>query len=55
MFLLTLGTGSEGWFQGIARTERPMADIKGKDGGEEKKLSELPIKNIKVEVVPVLS
>lgn len=55
MFLLKLGTGSGWWFQGIASTERPMADMKGRDGGEEEKLSEFSVKNLEVDVVPVLS
>lgn len=50
VFLFELGTGSEWWFQGIASAERPMVDMKGRDGGEEEKLSELSVKNIKVEV-----
>lgn len=55
VFQFKLGTGSEWWFQGIATAEGPMADMKGRDGGEEEKLSELSIKNIKAEVAPVLS
>lgn len=32
-----------------------MTDIEGKDGGEEEKLSEISVKNIKAGVVPVLT
>lgn len=55
VFLFKLGIGNERWFQGIDSVESPIADMKGRGGGWEEKLSELSIRNMKVEVAPVLS
>lgn len=53
VFLFKVGTGNVPTAQPSA--EGPMADMKGKDGWAEEKLYELLVKNIKVEVAPVLS